>query len=259
MSCPITAIIITHNESENIGRCLERLRWLPKVIVIDSGSTDDTLAIASTHQNVHVIHRPFTSFADQCNFGLEQVRTEWVLSLDADYILSDGFEAAAVSAAQSGVADGFRSPFRFCVQGKRLRGSLYPPRTVLYRRAAAHYQNEGHGHRVRINGKVADLSASIDHDDRKPLSRWLASQARYAMAEAEHLLSVPAAELTRIDKLRAMAWIMPFLAPMYCIVRKGLWRDGLAGWHYTMQRWLAECIIALAIIDRRLSKPQSLS
>jgi hypothetical protein len=35
-------------------------------------------------------------------------------------------------------------------------------------------------------------------------------------------------------------------------VRKGLWRNGLAGWHYTMQRWLAECMIALAVVDRRL-------
>ena len=47
---------------------------------------------------------------------------------------------------------------------------------------------------------------------------------------------------------------MPVLAPFYCLVVKGLWRDGWAGWHYTMQRWVAECMIALALVDRRFAK-----
>ena len=76
---------------------------------------------------------------------------------------------------------------------------------------------------------------------------------KYAEREAEHLLTAPANELSRIDRLRACGWLMPFLAPVYCLVVKGLWRDGLAGWHYTLQRWLAECVIALAVIDRRCS------
>ena len=94
----------------------------------------------------------------------------------------------------------------------------------------------------------------IDHDDRKPLSRWFASQIKYSEQEAEFLATSAASQLSRIDKLRAKAWIMPVLAPFYCLVVKGLWRDGWAGWHYTMQRWVAECMIALALVDRRFAK-----
>lgn len=248
----LTALIITFNEAANLGRCLDRLRWVPRVVVLDSGSTDATLAIAAEHPNVQVIHRPFDTFAGQCNFGLEQVRSEWVLSMDADYIVGTDFEPEARAAMQSGHAAGYRTGFRYCIGGRPLSGTLYPPRTVLYRKAAAHYEDEGHGHRVRIQGEIADLRVLIDHDDRKPLSRWLASQIKYAEAEAAFLASAAQAELGRIDRLRARAWIMPVLAPVYCLIFKGLWRDGWAGWHYTLQRWLAECMIALAVVDHRL-------
>src|SRR6185295_4953185 len=84
----ITPLVLTFNESPNIGRALERLTWAKEVVVVDSFSTDDTLALARGFPNVRVVQRAFDSFADQCNFGLEQIQTPWVLSLDADYILS---------------------------------------------------------------------------------------------------------------------------------------------------------------------------
>ena len=84
---PLTALILTYNEKENIARTLGSLAWVTSVVLIDSGSTDGTqeLAVAS-HPNVKVLFRAFDSFAGQCNFGLNQIDTEWVLSLDADYI-----------------------------------------------------------------------------------------------------------------------------------------------------------------------------
>ena len=228
------------------------------MLVLDSGSTDETTTIAGAFSNVVVIHRTFDTFADQCNFGLSQIDTEWVLSFDADYVAEEAFETQAVnSLSKSDPVAGYRAAFRYCINGRRLSGTLYPPRTVLYRRAAAHYENEGHGHRVRVQGHVADLGASVDHDDRKPLTRWLTSQVKYAEAEAAFLVEASASTLGQIDKLRARGWLLPFLAPVYCLIVKGLWRDGLAGWHYTLQRWLAECMIALAVVDRRLAGPKS--
>ncbi len=254
MPPPLTALVITFNESANIARCLGRLDWVERVVVLDSGSTDGTQQIARSFPNVEIIERAFDTFAGQCNFGLAQIGSEWVLSLDADYILGEGFERAAIAAIQSGRAQAYRAPFRYCIHGRGLSATLYPPRIVLYRREAARYENEGHGHRVRINGKAGLLGAAIDHDDRKPLSRWFASQIKYAAAEAEFLASTHADQLGRIDRLRVRGWVMPVLAPLYCIVVKGLWRDGQAGWHYTLQRWVAECMIALALLDRRCTR-----
>lgn len=249
----ITVMVLTFNEEPNIDRCLERLRWASRVLVVDSFSTDRTLEIVRGYPNTTIIQRAFDTFAGQCNFGLSQIETPWVLSLDCDYILGADFEKEAAEQIAGGEHAGWKSAFRYCIHGKPLSATLYPARCVLYRKAAARYEDEGHGHRVRIDGNVGDLRSRIDHDDRKPLGRWFASQMKYAEREAEHLLTAPANELSRIDRLRARGWVMPFLAPVYCLVVKGLWRDGLAGWHYTLQRWLAECVIALAVIDRRCS------
>ena len=83
---------------------------------------------------------------------------------------------------------GYSAEFYYNVHGRRLRSTLYPARTVLYRRRAAGYRDEGHGHRVTITGNVRPLSGRIDHDDRKPLTRWIRSQDRYSIVEAKHLL-----------------------------------------------------------------------
>src|SRR5262249_17442668 len=130
----LTAIVLTFNEAPNLGRTLERLRWVPQVLVVDSYSTDETPAIASSFPNVRIVQRAVDTFAGQCNFALEQVTSEWVLSLDADYVLSDGFsdEVAALEAAAD--TAGYRASFKYSVFGRPLRASLYPPRTVLYRR-----------------------------------------------------------------------------------------------------------------------------
>lgn len=249
----VTPMVLTYNEAANIGRCLERLRWASRVLVLDSFSTDATLEIARSFANVEVIQRAFDSFAGQCNFGLTQIQTPWALSMDCDYILGEGFEQEMQQVLNGTSHAGYAAGFRYCIHGKPLSATLYPPRTVLYRRDAAHYEDEGHGHRVRINGRVGSLRSTIDHDDRKPLARWFSSQIKYSEQEAKFLLTAKPEMLGRIDRIRARGWIVPFLAPVYCLVAKGLWRDGIAGLHYTLQRWTAECMIALALAERRCS------
>jgi hypothetical protein len=87
---------------------------------------------------------------------------------------------------------GYRASFVYRNHGRPLRGTLYPPRIVLYRVKNARYANEGHGHTVTVSGDVGALSGVIYHDDRKPLSRWLASQQSYARLEVDYLLKADA-------------------------------------------------------------------
>ena len=82
---------------------------------------------------------------------------------------------------------GYRAGFLYCINGRPLRGSAYPPLTVLYRRANAVYVQDGHTQRVEIKGEVRDLQSPLLHDDRKPLAQWLQSQARYMRIEAKKL------------------------------------------------------------------------
>ena len=249
----LTAIVLTKDEEDNIRRCLEALHWVPRVLVLDSFSSDKTPDIARSFPNVEVAQREFDSFAGQCNHALQLVGTEWVLSLDADYVVSDDLRREVTALPPSDVS-GYRVPFTYCIHGRPLRGTLYPARTLLYRTSAARYEDFGHGHKVRIEGSVQDLAGRVLHDDRKPLSRWQQNQIRYAKQEAGYLEKAPDSELGSIDKLRRAILPAPLAVGFYVMFAKLCILDGWAGWHYTMQRVLAEVLISLELVDRRLGR-----
>ncbi|MEN2785434.1 glycosyltransferase family 2 protein [Sphingomonas qilianensis] len=250
----ITPMVITYNEAPNIARVLDRLRWARRILVIDSGSNDATLEIIARYPQAQVVTRAFDTFAGQCNFGLSLIETPFVLSIDADYVLSADLVAEIAALDPAMAMSGYRTAFRYCIYGHRLRGTLYPARVTLYRPERAEYADFGHGHKLAIEGRVADLHATIDHDDRKSLRRWLASQDKYIVREADHLLAMNPSERTRIERLRAMAWPAPFAALFYTLIIKGCLFDGWPGWFYALQRTYAELLLAIELIDRKLAK-----
>lgn len=246
----ITPVILTYNEACNIGRTLSKLNWAGRIVVVDSGSTDGTLEILGACKQADVVHRRFTDFESQWNFGLSRVTSPWVLSLDADYELSDELVRELEVLAPSASTMGYRAEFIYRIHGRRLRVSLYPSRVVLFRRGQASYHQAGHTQQLTIAGEVLPLRGRIYHDDRKPLARWVVSQQIYARDEADYLLS--RRELTRADRIRRMGWPAPAAVVLYTLVVKGCLLDGWPGWYYALQRMIAEALLALELIDRRL-------
>ena len=145
--------------------------------------------------------------------------------------------------------------FRYCVFGHPLRGTLYPPRAVLFRKACCQYVQDGHTQQLQIEGQTGLLENVIDHDDRKPLSHWLWAQDRYAKLEAAKLAETPAAALTLPDRLRRKIILAPFLVCFYTLLAKGLILDGWPGWYYVFQRTLAEMLLSLRLLEEKL-KPE---
>jgi glycosyltransferase involved in cell wall biosynthesis len=251
----ITPLIITRDEAPNIERTLDRLRWARRIVILDSGSADGTIEIAARHPQVDLVERPFDTFAGQCNAGLREIRTPWVLSLDADYVLQPALIDEMRALSPPDEVSGYMASFRYLIDGRPLRGSLYPPRVVLYRRDRAHYVDDGHGHRVQVAGGVRTLRGKIDHDDRKPRDRWLQNQRLYAAQEAEKLLGTDPRALDAIDRLRRLGWLVPILTPLYCLLFRGLILDGRAGLIYTAQRTHAEALLARMLWARRATPP----
>ena len=250
----ITPLILTLNEAPNIARMLGLLSWARDIVVVDSGSADATREILALHANVRVFERKFTTHAEQWNFGLEQtgIKTEWVLALDADFVLTDALvkELAALEPAQE--VGGYRAAFTYCIDGKPLRGAAYPPVVVLYRRSGARYVQDGHTQRIQVLGRVGALAGKIFHDDRKPLADWLASQARYMRLEARKVLGIPAAHLGWADRLRKLIVIAPAAMFFYCLIVRGGILDGKAGFYYALQRTVAEAILSLYLLQAGL-------
>jgi len=246
----ITPVVLTYNEAPNLARCLEPLAWAREVLVVDSFSTDETLAIAARYPNVRLLQRSFDSHAQQWSFAVNHpsVRTPWVLALDADYVLDDGL-VEELSGLQPGPeVAGYRARFVYCVDGVALRGSLYPPVTVLFRPDRARYAQDGHTQRLEAHGEVRALEAPIRHDDRKPFAHWLRSQRRYARLEAAKLRASRLAELSWPDRVRRVPFASVPLAVGYCLVRKGCALDGRAGLFYTTQRGIAEALLGLELL-----------
>jgi hypothetical protein len=152
---------------------------------------------------------------------------------------------------------GYQASFRYCVHGQPLSASLYPPHVVLFRRDRAHYVQEGHTQRLLVEGPVQALKTRIDHDDLKPLVRWLSSQQRYARLEAEYLLSRPKTKLRLVERIRLTGILGPLVVFLYTLIAKRCILDGWPGWFYVLQRTVAETMIATELIDRKLGRSRS--
>lgn len=247
----ITPLILTYNEAPNIGRTLEQLRWARNVVVVDSFSSDDTLAIISRFPNARVYRREFDTHENQWNFGLKKtgIDSPWVLGLDADYILTPEFVDELKALEPGPETHGYRAAFTYCIKDRQLRSGIYPPVAVLYRRNAARYTQDGHTHKLVLDGHVENLRARLLHDDRKPLSRWLEAQSKYTRLEALKLRNTDPAELSWTDRIRRWRIVAPPAMVFYCLV----WRlgvlDGWAGFYYAGQRALAELMLSLYLFE----------
>jgi glycosyl transferase family 2 len=248
----ITPLILTYNEAPNIGRTLESLAWAKDIVVVDSFSDDNTLEIASSFSQVRIFQRAFDCHRNQWEFGLREcgIKTQWVLALDADYVVS-GAVLEELSRGLNAEFAGYRAKFVYCINGRKIHSGIYPPVTVLYRRDAASYVQDGHTQRVVVDGPVADLNAPLLHDDRKPLRGWLTSQTRYAELESQKLLTINREALDFTDRLRLCLVVVPAATLFYCLFVRGGIFDGWSGLYYATQRTLAELILSLYLLESR--------
>lgn len=253
----ITPVVLTFNEEANLARCLDRLTWAKEVVVLDSHSTDRTAAVAASFANVRVEQRAFDDHTTQWNHAVSLCKTPWMLSLDADYVMSPDVATEVSALEPNPDTTAYYARFRYCIMGKVLRASLYPPRAILFRKDSCTYVEDGHTQLLHVEGQSGELRSVVLHDDRKSLTRWLQSQLKYAELEAVHLLQSPVEGLNRADRLRRGGIAAPAAVFFYTLLGRGLLLDGLAGWYYVLQRTTTECMIALHLLYRRLLQRNS--
>jgi glycosyltransferase involved in cell wall biosynthesis len=191
MRISISAAIITYNEERNIARVIESLRCCDEILVLDSGSNDRTVEVA-TKLGARVVEASWHGYAAQKNIAASLVQHDWVLSLDADESLSEALEAEIWQIKKNGPQfDGYTMPRLAQYLGRWiLHSGWYPDRKVrLFDRRKAKWVGDFVHETVRVEGRVGHLKSNLLHFTCDSLSEHVRSMDRYTTLAAQEIAS----------------------------------------------------------------------
>lgn len=221
----ISACIITYNEADRIEACIKSLPFCDEIIVVDSGSTDTTVAIAEK-MGAKVFYRKFDGFRSQKQFAVEQSTNAWVICMDADEVVSEQLRDSILNARNNHFATHTGLRYARCSEysGKFLRhGINYPDRVLrLFNKNFAGWHGDREIHEHVINtGKTKNISGDLLHYPYRSFEHHIDKKKKYALMMAEHRFHK--GEKPRLSKL--------FLSPAALLFRGLFLRLGfLDGW-----------------------------
>jgi len=181
----LSVIIITKNEAHIIRNCLESIKWANEIIVLDSGSTDDTVAICRKYTD-QVFITDWPGFGIQKNRALAKATGDWVLSLDADEVLTPELQAEIKLVLQQPRADGYYLIRRSFFCGKLIRFGDWRNDKVLrlFKRESGQFDDSPIHEKLLINGKTLNLKALMLHYTAESLDEILDKTNRYSRLSA---------------------------------------------------------------------------
>jgi glycosyltransferase involved in cell wall biosynthesis len=187
----LSVVVVTRNEEERIRGCLESVAWADEIIVVDAESSDKTATVARELTD-HVFVRPWPGFAAQKNFGLDQAQGDWVLSLDADELISTPLrEEIGAILAGAGAHAGYAIPRRNVFWGRWIRhGGLYPDWQLrLLRRGRGRFVERSVHESVTVDGSVGRLTGHLEHRSYRDVADFLERADRYSTLAADEWLA----------------------------------------------------------------------
>jgi glycosyltransferase involved in cell wall biosynthesis len=195
---PLSVVVITYNNADTLERCLAAVDWADEIVVLDSGSSDDTVAIARRHGARISVH-PFDDYGPQKQRAIDAATHDWILNLDADEVLSPGTRGIIEQALTAPRSAGFRLPRR-----ERMFWSVQHPRSwrnahlrLFDRRRArmndvpVHAAVEADGpvqtlHRADfVNDGDADIATRVDK-----INRYSSGMVAHKIARGQRFLGV---------------------------------------------------------------------
>ena len=183
----LSVVIIAKNEARNIRRCLDSVRWADELILLDSGSTDDTIAIAKEFTNL-VFSTDWQGYGVQKQRALEKATGDWVLNLDADESVDERLHQEMMTAMSNEHIDAYRIPIQMYFYGKPLRFSSSPSRHIrLFKRDGAHYSADIVHEKIQLppSAEVGQLKHTIQHHSFQDVSHALYKINRYSSYSAK--------------------------------------------------------------------------
>lgn len=226
---PLSAVIITLNAAHQLEACLRSLQFCSDIVVVDSGSTDGTAALALQY-GARVIDCPWRGFGPQKQFAVAQAAHEWVLCVDADERVSDELQASITHVLAAPACSAYRFPRANRFMGRYLRhGEGYPDWSLrLFDRRHARWSDDEVHEKVITSLPVGSLSGDLLHDTAESIEAYLTKQNRYTTLAAES--AVAAGKRATVASL--------LLSPLIRFIKFYLFRlgclDGVPGLVHTL-------------------------
>ena len=222
---PVSVSIVTRNEASRIGACLDSVSWVDEVVVLDSGSEDDTRDICRA-RGATVLEAPWGGYSPQKNLAIDNTRHAWILSLDADEVVTEALRRQIISVLEAdGPADGYRVPRKNIFFGKWLRhGEHWPDHQIrLFRKKTGRFNEKPVHESVDVDGTVEALPEPLEHYGYDDIGEFFARQVRYA--------ALAAGELHMKGRIPGVADFLfrPFWRFIKGYIIKGGWLDGREG------------------------------
>jgi glycosyltransferase involved in cell wall biosynthesis len=252
---PVSVLVPVKNEADNLVRCLPALAWADEVFVVDSQSTDSTVAIAES-LGARVVQFHFNgTYPKKKNWALDNLpfRNEWVLIVDADEVVVPELANEIARRTAANEADGFYLNMKYFFLGRRIRHCGYAEawNLRLFRHRLGRYErmpvapgvktgdNEAHEH-VELAGRVLKLNHELDHHAYPTIAAWVEKHNRYAVWEAEmyeRFLREPVPAgigagkrfKRRLKKVYLRLPMRPIVRFLYAYVLRLGFLDGMAG------------------------------
>lgn len=271
----VSVIILTYNEAINLPDCLASVPFSNDVVVLDSHSSDETVALAEQHGAV-VLQRKFDNYAAQRNFGLaHDFKHDWILMLDADERIPEDFieEIRAVTEQERNPVTLYRMRRQDIFMGRWLkRSSGYPTWFGrLFRKGAVRVEREIN-EEYYTEGEVGLLEGHLVHYPfNKGIDYWLERHNRYSSMEAKKLLNerlkkvewsnfLSKDPMLKRKAFKAFAYRMPFRPLLtFCFLYffKLGFLDGEAGFHFSIMRSIYEYMISLKMRELELDSAKN--
>jgi glycosyltransferase involved in cell wall biosynthesis len=228
----LSVVIITLNEEASLPRALDSVAWCDDIVVVDSGSTDRTVEVASSRPNCRVIHQAFLGYGPQKRVAVEAAAHDWVLSIDADEVLDERLQAALRAWRETDPGD--RAAYMLTRQlhfmGRRFRhGKESRDRIVrLFDRRRASFSEAAVHERVVSDGPVGSLDGRLIHYSHRDLEEYFEKFNRYTSLMA-HRMSAEGRSVSRA----ALVVRAPIVFLQYYLLRGNL-LNGFPGFVWSL-------------------------
>ena len=182
----LSAVIITKNEAQHISQCLESVQWVDEIIVLDSGSEDDTIKLCQKFTN-KVYSTDWPGFGIQKQRAVEKAKGEWIISIDADEVVSSELKEEIQRTIRSTQINGFEIPRLSSYCGKKIHhGGWWPDYTVrLFRKNFGKFSKAIVHEKIEIKDKIGRLKSPLLHETYVDLEEVISKINSYSSLSAQ--------------------------------------------------------------------------